>query len=328
MILSPGFGVNLLAFTTVLLSCIIKSPYKKHVGCVLTIGNFDGVHRGHQAVLSRLQEQAVQLGLPSCVMVFEPQPLEFFAREKAPARLSRLRDKYEAIAALNIDRLLCVKFDHVFAELTAAEFIEQILVRKLAVRFLVIGDDFRFGLQRRGDFALLVEAGRQYGFQVLSTDTLLHDQQRVSSTLLREALREGRLEDVTHMLGHPYTITGRVAHGAKLGRTIGFPTANIHLKRLVVPVQGVYAVQVLIAKTIYFGVANIGFRPTVNGTRSQLEVHIFDFKGDLYGKQLQIQVCHKLRDEQKFPSFSALQTQITINSALSCKSPVREKNWI
>lgn len=286
----------------------------EHVGCVLTIGNFDGVHRGHQAVLSRLQEQAVQLGLPSCVMVFEPQPLEFFAREKAPARLSRLRDKYEAIAALNIDRLLCVKFDHVFAELTAAEFIEQILVRKLAVRFLVIGDDFRFGLQRRGDFALLVEAGRQYGFQVLSTDTLLHDQQRVSSTLLREALREGRLEDVTHMLGHPYTITGRVAHGAKLGRTIGFPTANIHLKRLVVPVQGVYAVQVLIADAIHFGVANIGFRPTVNGTRSQLEVHIFDFKGDLYGKQLQIQVCHKLRDEQKFPSFSALQTQITMDS--------------
>ena len=292
----------------------IHNLRSEHVGCVLTIGNFDGVHRGHQAVLSRLQEQAVQLGLPSCVMVFEPQPLEFFAREKAPARLSRLRDKYEAIAALNIDRLLCVKFDHVFAELTAAEFIEQILVRKLAVRFLVIGDDFRFGLQRRGDFALLVEAGRQYGFQVLSTDTLLHDQQRVSSTLLREALREGRLEDVTHMLGHPYTITGRVAHGAKLGRTIGFPTANIHLKRLVVPVQGVYAVQVLIADAIHFGVANIGFRPTVNGTRSQLEVHIFDFKGDLYGKQLQIQVCHKLRDEQKFPSFPALQTQITMDA--------------
>lgn len=286
----------------------------EHVGCVLTIGNFDGVHRGHQAVLRRLQEQATQLGLPSCVMVFEPQPLEFFAREKAPARLSRLRDKYEAIAALNIDRLLCVKFDYAFAELTASEFIEQILMRKLAVRFLVIGDDFRFGLKRQGDFALLVEAGKQHGFQVLSTDTLLHDQQRVSSTLLREALREGRLADVTQMVGHPYTITGRVAHGAKLGRTIGFPTANIHLKRLVVPVQGVYAVKVLIADDIYFGVANIGFRPTVNGTRSQLEVHIFDFKDDLYGKQLQIHVCHKLRDEQKFPSFSALQTQITVDA--------------
>jgi riboflavin kinase/FMN adenylyltransferase len=292
----------------------IHNLRSEHVGCVLTIGNFDGVHRGHQAVLSRLQEQATQLGLPSCVMVFEPQPLEFFAQDKAPARLSRLRDKYEAIAALNIDRLLCVTFDHAFAELTAAEFIDQILVRKLDVRFLVIGDDFRFGLKRQGDFALLVEAGKQHGFQVLSTDTLLHDQQRVSSTLLREALRDARLTDVAHMLGHPYTITGRVAHGAKLGRTIGFPTANIHLKRLVVPVQGVYAVQVLIADAIYFGVANIGFRPTVNGTRSQLEVHIFDFKGDLYGKQLQIQVCHKLRDEQKFPSFSALQTQITMDA--------------
>ncbi|MDD2342626.1 MAG: bifunctional riboflavin kinase/FAD synthetase, partial [Tolumonas sp.] len=141
----------------------IHNLRSEHVGCVLTIGNFDGVHRGHQAVLRRLQEQATQLRLPSCVMVFEPQPLEFFAGDKAPARLSRLRDKYEAIAALNIDRLLCVKFDHAFAELTAAEFIEQILVRKLAVKFLVIGDDFRFGLQRRGDFALLVEAGRQYG---------------------------------------------------------------------------------------------------------------------------------------------------------------------
>ena len=292
----------------------IHNLHPEHAGCVLTIGNFDGVHRGHQAVLSRLQEQAQQLGLPSCVMVFEPQPLEFFARDKAPARLSRLRDKYEAIAALGIDRLLCVKFDHTFAELSAAQFIEQILVRKLFVRFLVIGDDFRFGLHRSGDFALLVEAGKRHGFQVLSTDTLLHDQQRVSSTLLREALRDGRLADVELMLGHPYSISGRVAHGAKLGRTIGFPTANIHLKRLVVPIQGVYAVQILIAGKMHFGVANIGFRPTVSGTCSQLEVHIFDFKDDLYGKQLQIRVCHKLRNEQKFPSFTALQTQITADA--------------
>lgn len=286
----------------------------EHAGCVLTIGNFDGVHRGHQAVLSQLQERARQLSLPSCVMVFEPQPLEFFAKDRAPARLSRLRDKYEDIAVLGIDRLLCVKFDQVFAELSAEAFIEQILVQKLAVRFLVIGDDFRFGQHRCGDFALLAEAGKKHAFQVLSTDTLLHDQQRVSSTLLREALREGRLDDVTRMLGHPYTISGRVAHGAKLGRTIGFPTANIHLKRLVVPIQGVYAVQIVISAQTYSGVANIGFRPTVNGTRSQLEVHIFDFKDDLYGKQLQIRVCYKLRDEQKFSSFSALQTQITADA--------------
>ena len=209
----------------------------EHVGCVLTLATLTGAPWTSGRVES-FTGTGSSVRFAVLCDGFRTTTAGIFAREKAPARLSRLRDKYEAIAALNIDRLLCVKFDHVFAELTAAEFIEQILVRKLAVRFLVIGDDFRFGLQRRGDFALLVEAGRQHGFQVLSTDTLLHDQQRVSSTLLREALREGRLEDVTHMLGHPYTITGRVAHGAKLGRTIGFPTANIHLKRLVVPVGG------------------------------------------------------------------------------------------
>ncbi len=292
----------------------IHNLRQEHAGCVLTIGNFDGVHRGHQAVLTKLREQAELLSLPSCVMVFEPQPLEFFAPGKAPARLSRLRDKYEDIAALGIDRMLCVKFDRAFSKLTAEQFIEQILLRQLDVRFLVIGDDFRFGAHRLGDFALLAEAGKKHGFQVLSTDTLLHDQQRVSSTLLREALKDGRLDDVAHMLGHSYVISGRVAHGAKLGRTIGFPTANIHLKRLIAPLQGVFAVQIEINGIRHPGVANIGFRPTVNGTRSQLEVHIFDFEEDLYGKQLQIRICHKLRDEQKFPSFTALQTQITADA--------------
>lgn len=283
----------------------------EHAGCVLTIGNFDGVHRGHQAVLSQLKAKAESLGLPSCVMVFEPQPLEFFSPETAPARISRLRDKCHAIAAQSIDRLLCVKFDEHFAELTAQQFIEDILIQKLNVRFLVVGDDFRFGAGREGDFSLLMQAGKNHGFSVINTKTLLHDMQRVSSTLLREALKQGDIAAATHMLGQPYAIHGRVAHGAKLGRTIGFPTANIHLKRLVVPVQGVFAVQVLVADAIYSGVANIGFRPTVNGTRSQLEVHLFDFNDDLYGKRLEIRICHKLRDERKFESFSALQTQIT-----------------
>lgn len=283
----------------------------EHAGCVLTIGNFDGVHRGHQAVLRQLQLKAKELGLPSCVMVFEPQPLEFFSPSTAPARISRLRDKYHAMASLGIDRLLCVKFDHHFAQLSADDFIKQVLVAKLNVRFLVVGDDFRFGIKRCGDFSLLHQAGEKYGFQVLSTDTLLHDEQRVSSTLLREALKTGNMTHVERMLGQPYTIHGRVAHGAKLGRTIGFPTANIHLKRLVVPLQGVFAVIVDVDNQKYTAVANIGFRPTVNGTRSQLEVHLFDFNGNLYGKRLQIEVCHKLRDEQKFESFAALQAQIT-----------------
>lgn len=283
----------------------------EHAGCVLTIGNFDGVHRGHQSVLRQLQLKAQELGLPSCVMVFEPQPLEFFAPNSAPARISRLRDKYHAMTELGIDQLLCVKFDRHFAELSADEFIQKVLVEKLNVRFLVVGDDFRFGIQRCGDFALLEAAGKKYGFQVLSTATFLHEEQRVSSTLLREALKAGNLKQVHRMLGSPYVITGRVAHGAKLGRTIGFPTANIHLKRLVVPLQGVFAVAVHVDNKKYSAVANIGFRPTVNGTRSQLEVHLFDFSGDLYGKQLRIDVCHKLRDEQKFESFAALQAQIT-----------------
>ncbi len=283
----------------------------EHAGCVLTIGNFDGVHRGHQSVLRQLQLKAKELGLPSCVMVFEPQPLEFFSPSTAPARISRLRDKYHAMESLGIDRLICVKFDRHFAQLSADDFIKHVLVGKLNVRFLVVGDDFRFGIKRCGDFSLLCQAGEKYGFQVLSTDTLLHDEQRVSSTLLREALKAGNMDHVRRMLGQPYTIHGRVAHGAKLGRTIGFPTANIHLKRLVVPLQGVFAVIVDVDNQKYTAVANIGFRPTVNGTRSQLEVHLFDFNGNLYGKRLQIEVCHKLRDEQKFESFAALQAQIT-----------------
>lgn len=282
-----------------------------HAGCVLTIGNFDGVHRGHQAVLAQLKKKASALQLPSCVMVFEPQPLEFFFQSKAPARLSLLRDKITAMAEQGIDRLLCLRFDREFSALTAEQFISDILVKRLNVRFLVIGDDFRFGAQREGDFQRLQQAGREYGFDVLSTETLLHDQQRVSSTLLRNALSDGRFADVEKMLGHPYAICGRVVHGAALGRTIGFPTANIVLKRLVLPLRGVFAIKTDILGQTYTGVANIGFRPTVNGTRAQLEAFLFEFKGDLYGKQLQIQICHKLRDEQKFPTFEALKNQIT-----------------
>lgn len=282
----------------------------RHAGCVLTIGNFDGIHRGHQAVLTQLKQKAAELKLPSCVMVFEPQPLEFFYHEKAPARLNLLRDKCLAIRDQQIDRLLCIRFDQSFAQLTADQFIEDILVNRLNVRFLVIGDDFRFGVNREGDFHRLQAAGKKFGFAVLSTATLLHEQQRVSSTLLRTALQQSDFDSVEKMLGHPYAICGRVVHGAALGRTIGFPTANIVLKRQVAPLRGVFAVKTDIDGQIYQGVANIGFRPTVNGTRAQLEAFLFDFQGDLYGRSLQIQICHKLRDEQRFPSFDALKNQI------------------
>ncbi len=282
----------------------------RHHGCVLTIGNFDGVHLGHQAVLRQLQVKGAELGLPTCVMLFEPQPMELFAREGAPARLTRLRDKFLALQTLGLERLLCIRFGHDFANLEPERFIEEILVARLGVRYLVVGDDFCFGRGRLGDFALLKAAGERHGFEVVSTSSFCVADQRVSSTRLREALRGDQLAEVHAMLGEPYTVSGRVAHGDKLGRTIGFPTANVHLKRRVAPVSGVYAVEVVFSGHTHYGVANVGTRPTVNGHRPQLEVHIFDFSGDLYGRHIRVRLCHKLRDEKKFDSFAALQVQI------------------
>jgi riboflavin kinase/FMN adenylyltransferase len=287
----------------------------RHHGCVLTLGNFDGVHRGHQQVLQQVSERAEQLSLPSVVMTFEPQPMELFARERAPARLTRLRDKYVQLSKLDIDRLLCVNFNRHFASLTAEAFIRDLLVERLGVKFLVVGDDFRFGKGRIGNFTMLKEAGKQYGFDVVSTQSFCLQQLRVSSTAIRESLDHDDLHAAEDMLGRGYSISGRVSHGRKLGRTIGFPTANIPLKRCVSPVSGVYVVQALgLGDTPVGGVANIGQRPTVNGVRQQLEVHLFDFHANLYGKQLEVVLLHKLRDEQKFESFDALKQQIELDA--------------
>lgn len=286
-----------------------------HTGCVLTIGNFDGVHLGHQAVLRQVSEKAKQLGLPSTVMTFDPQPLELFAGDKAPARLTRLRDKFVQLSKLNIERLLCVNFNHQFANQNADEFISDLLVKRLGVKFLVIGDDFCFGRGREGNFSMLQEAGERYGFDVVSTQSFCLQQLRVSSTAIREALAQNKLEQAAEMLGRDYSISGRVSHGRKLGRTIGFPTANIPLKRSVSPVSGVYTVQALgLDDEPIGGVANIGNRPTVNGVRQQLEVHLFDFKANLYGKQLEIVLLDKIRDEHKFESFDALKKQIELDA--------------
>lgn len=287
----------------------------QHHGSVLTIGNFDGVHLGHQKVLEQVTQQAKLLGLPSTVMTFEPQPLELFARDKAPARLTRLRDKFVQLSKLDIDRLLCVNFNRHFASLSADEFIQQLLIKRLGVKFLVVGDDFCFGKGREGNFAMLQQAGQEYGFEVVSTQSFCLQEQRVSSTAIREALASNHLAAAKQMLGRDYSISGRVAHGRKLGRTIGFPTANIPLKRCVSPVSGVFVVEVHgIADTPIGGVANIGQRPTVNGVRQQLEVHLFDFHANLYGKQLEVSLLHKLRDEQKFASFALLKQQIELDA--------------
>ena len=283
----------------------------EHHGSVVTIGNFDGVHLGHQAVLRQLLAKARALGYPATVMSFEPQPLELFAGDKAPPRLTSFRDKYQQLKRAGVDRLLCVNFNAHFAEMSAQDFVRRLLVEQLGVKFLVVGDDFRFGKGRSGDFAMLEEAGREFGFTVVSTQSFCVSQQRVSSTAIRQALADDDLQFAESMLGRPYSISGRVSHGRKLGRTIGFPTANIPLKRRVSPVSGVYAVEVFgINGRPVPGVANVGRRPTVNGVRRQLEVHLFDFKSDLYGRRIEVVLHHKLRDEIKFESFDALQAQI------------------
>ena len=288
----------------------IHNIARRHRGCVLTIGNFDGVHLGHQEVLNGLKSRANSLGLASTVMTFEPHPQELFLGQQAPARLSRLREKLRLLENYDIDRLLCVRFNQQFATLSAPEFIEQLLVNKLGVKFLVVGDDFRFGHDRTGDYNMLVKAGQQYDFEVVSTQSLKLANARISSTLIRQKLAAGEIATAQKMLGHPYTISGRVRHGDKKGRTIGFPTANIALERKVSPLHGVYAVEVVLDGVSYSGVANIGQRPTVNGSRMQLEIHLFDFQGDIYGEAIDTQVMHKIRDEFKFDSFEQLKQQI------------------
>lgn len=280
-------------------------------GCAATIGNFDGVHLGHQAVLGQLAERAAALGLPTAVILFEPQPQEYFAPDQAPPRLTRLREKLVALRRFSVDRVLCLRFNQQLAGLTAEQFVQQILVDGLDVRYLVVGDDFRFGKDRSGDFEFLVERGQQAGFQVAHMHSFALQGERVSSTRIRAALQAGDMRLAEQMLGRGYRMLGRVAHGDKRGRSIGFPTANLFLHRVNVPLRGVFAVEMYGLETEpLYGVANVGTRPTVDGSRTLLEVHLFDFIGDLYGRQVAVEFVHKLRDEKRFDSFVALKAQI------------------
>ncbi|MGD8108034.1 bifunctional riboflavin kinase/FAD synthetase [Pantoea sp. FN0302] len=297
-------------------------------GCVLTIGNFDGVHRGHQALLARLCEEGRQRHLPVVVMLFEPQPLELFAADKAPARLTRLRDKLKYLAQAGVDAVLCVRFDRSFAAVSAQSFVNDLLVDKLGVRFLAVGDDFRFGAGREGDFLLLQKAGVEYGFDVISTQTFSEGGKRISSTAIRQALANDDLSLAQSLLGHPFALSGRVVHGDALGRTIGFPTANVLLRRMVSPVKGVYAVEVHgLSEQPLPGVANIGTRPTVAGLRQQLEVHLLDISMNMYGRHIDVVLRQKIRNEQRFPSLDALKEQIakdvvTAREFFGLKTPV------
>ncbi|MGE5242157.1 MAG: bifunctional riboflavin kinase/FAD synthetase [Bacteroidota bacterium] len=284
----------------------------QHRGCVATIGNFDGVHLGHQAVIGQLAEKAQELGLPTQVILFEPQPQEFFHPDAAVPRLTRLREKLQALRRFSVDRVLCLRFDSRFAAMEPEEFIRRILIDGLGVRYLVVGDDFRFGHKRRGDFDMLAAAGAKHGFQVVNMHTVTIDAERVSSTRIRATLAAGDLATAEKLLGRPYRMCGRVAHGDKLGRTLGFPTANIHLHRKATPITGIFAVEVFGLRIEPVpGAANVGTRPTVGGTRTLLEVHLLDFHEDIYGEQVQVNFLRKFRDEKRFDSLDELRRWIT-----------------
>lgn len=287
----------------------------QHRGCVATIGNFDGVHLGHQAVIGQLAEKSAEFGMPSLVIIFEPQPLEFFAPAKAVARLTRLREKLQALRRFAVDRVLCIRFNRAFAELPAQQFIDQVLVEKLGVKYLVVGDDFRFGHNRTGNYALLQAAGAQHDFHVTHMHTFNIDGERVSSTRVRAALMAGDLMLAEKLLGRRFRMSGRVAHGNKLGRQLGFPTANLFVHRKVTPVAGIYVVELFgVDDNPLPGVASVGTRPTVDGTRCLLEVHLFDFNQDIYGRHVHVDFLKKLRNEERYDSLEALRHQIGIDA--------------
>ncbi len=286
----------------------------RHRGCVATIGNFDGVHRGHQAVLDQLRRHAARLQVPACVICFEPTPQEYFLGEAAPARLSRLREKLAAFKQHDIDRVLCLQFGVALAAMEPDDFIARIIVDGLGVRHLVVGDDFRFGRERRGDFALLARRGEQVGFPVEKTTTFIEDGQRVSSTRVREALAVAAFDQAAQLIGARYRICGRVAPGDRRGRSLGFPTANVYLHRSTTPLSGVFAVKLHgVERYPLPGVANLGVRPTVCGRRRMLEVHLFDFNRSIYGVHVEVEFYRKLRDEKKFESLETLRQQIGLD---------------
>ncbi len=296
-------------------------------GCVATIGNFDGVHLGHQAILQQLKKQGEQHQLPTVVMMFEPQPREFFAPEQAPARLANMSEKLQDLACFGIDYVLCLPFNQKLRSMSADQFIQTILLDGLKISHLIVGDDFRFGCDRTGDYQLLQQAGTESGFSVEDTKTFELEGERVSSTRVRDCLVANDLTAVNKLLGRPYRMSGRIGYGRQLGRTIGVPTANVILQRNKLPMTGVYAVKAVeitvadcnesqvidqAGKVIEWeGVANIGVKPTVAGTpEPSLEVHIFDIDKNLYGKRLSIEFCKKIREEKKFNGLDELKSAI------------------
>ncbi|PRC94863.1 bifunctional riboflavin kinase/FAD synthetase [Solimicrobium silvestre] len=290
--------------------------------CALTIGNFDGVHLGHQALLAQVRQAADRLNLTASVMTFEPHPREFFAHRagdpsKAPSRIANLRDNMNAMANAGMDNIIVEHFNATFASQSPQEFIEKVLVKGLHVKWLMVGEDFCFGAKRAGNIALLKEAGQQLGFSVETLPTVTSGGQRVSSSAVRAALAQGDFAQTHALIGHPYSITGRVVHGQKLGRTIGFPTLNLRIAHQHPAVHGIFTVQVHgLADHPLPAVASIGVRPTVEDAgRVLLETHIFDYDQSCYGKLVQIEFLQKIRDEKKFPDLATMTAAIDADAA-------------
>ncbi len=278
-----------------------------------TLGNFDGVHHGHQMILRYLVNKGAEYGVPSLLITFEPQPREFFEGPSTPARLTSFREKMHLVQRSDIDRVLVIPFNEGIAKVSAEEVIDRFLVQSLGVRHVVVGDDARFGREAKGDYRLLRAAGDRHGFDVSNFGTLELDGERVSSTRVRECLSAGDLCAAERLMGHGYFIMGRVVYGRQLGRSLGAPTANIRLQRSRAALRGVFAVEAKHGNQVFSGVANIGFRPTVDGSDLLLEVHLFDFDEDIYGELLCVDFRHKVRDEQRFDSLDALRKQVSLD---------------
>jgi riboflavin kinase/FMN adenylyltransferase len=280
----------------------------------LTIGNFDGVHLGHQALLNELRVEANMRNLKTAVVIFEPHPREFFAPHQAPARLTSLREKLELFSGLGIDRVHVCRFNAHFSSMDATDFIHS-LHEKLHAKYVLVGDDFRFGSGRAGDFGLMEKIGLRQGFNVKAMHTLAHDGVRISSTAVRAALAAGQMRTAQLYLDRPYSISGRVVHGDAVGRKLGFPTANIQLKHNIPPLHGVFVVLVHAEGLgVLQGVASLGVRPTVrHDAKPVLEVHLFEFKQQIYGKHLRVDFLQKLREEEKYPDVETLKRQIALD---------------
>ena len=278
----------------------------------LTIGNFDGVHRGHQAMLARLRAAGEAHGIPTAVMSFEPHPREFFRPADAPARLTSLREKIELLEGEGVDEVYICHFNAAFAAQSPEHFIDELLVRRLGVRWLLVGDDFRFGARRAGDVDLLQGQGARHGFAVEQQGTVEDGDERISSSRIREVLAQGDLEHAAQLLGRPWHLSGRIGHGDKVGRSWGFPTANLWLRHRTVPVSGIFAARLTAGDGIARpGVASLGIRPTVKSAGVRLlETFLFDFDGDLYGQRVRVELLHKFRQELRFGSLDALKAQI------------------